>query len=140
MRTLSELDALITQMHEFDIEATAVRNRASEIQKKADELKQTILQELEAQGVQSFKGNSGTVTIGSRFAVKMPTDPDLKDELRDFLTAREAFNALWSINYATLNSWFKAEAEAAKEAGVYLDVPGLEPKADKYLSFRKGTA
>lgn len=125
-------------MHNLDIEATTTRKRAAEIQAKADEVRHTIMQELEEQGVSSFKGNAGTVTIAERFAVKMPVDPDVKGELAGYLRDKGAFEALWTINYQSLNSWFKAEMDAAKEAGVYLDVPGLEPKSDKFLQFRKG--
>lgn len=128
---------MVTQMHQLETEAALVKRSSIELQNKADELRQKILESLEASGVHSFKGSVGSVNIAERFAVKLPADPEVKQELKDYLIAHGNFDALWTINYQSLNGWYKAEMEAAKANNVYLDIPGLEPKSDKYLQFRK---
>lgn len=139
MPTIAEIDAMITEMHTLEESATAHKRQASEYQEKADEVRARVMAALKESGVSSFKGTVGSVSIAERFAVKLPADPDLRDELREYLVEKGAFDALWSVNYQSLNSWYKVEMEQAKERGEYLDVPGLEPKMDTYLQFRKAS-
>ena len=97
-----------------------------------------IMKELEDQKLDSFKGNAGLVYFSEKYDVKFPKEDGVKEELREYLEQRGAFGAMWSINYASLNSWYKQEIEHAKSEGQYLDIPGLDPVMSKTLNFRKG--
>lgn len=104
---------------------------------EAERLRNEVVAELQSQGVDSFKGSVGTATVSTRFSVKMPKDPEIKQELKEYMLKQNAFEGMWTINHQSLNSWYKQEIEAAKMNSTMVDVPGLEPVADKWLSFRK---
>lgn len=127
---MSHLDSL-------EVKALALKKQCEAANAECQKVRDEIFGELKAQGVDSFKGGVGTVYLTKRFQVKFPANPDVKDELKTYLMGRNAFDALWSINYQSLNSWFKTEQENATAEGRYLDIPGLEPKLDESLAFRR---
>lgn len=104
--------------------------------KDIDALKVEIMEALTSQGLTSFKGSTGMVSISSRWNVKFPKD-ETKAELEKYLRDKGVFDGMWSVNHQTLNAWYKAEMEASQGKGEYLDVPGLNPTEDKILSLRK---
>lgn len=126
-------------MVELEAKAKASRALAAAYDEEAEQVRRLVMFELNAQGLKSFKGTLGTASISKRYHVKMPQDFALKTELKDYLLQRGQFEALWTINYQSLNSYFKQEAEAADAEGRYLDIPGLNPVSEPYLSFRKIT-
>lgn len=137
MRSLQELDLLVMTLQSLEAEVKTLRKQATEIDEKADTLRAEIMRELEEQGVDSFKGNTGTVSIATKFCVRMPSDMTVKAELADYMREKGIFDAMWTVNYNSLNSWYNDEVQAAKDAGVYPDIPGLEPKSEKNLQLRK---
>jgi hypothetical protein len=135
-KSASEIDVMITELEELRNLADARKVEYSAAYENANQKEYEILAELEKQGLTSFKGNKGLVTISTRYSVKMPKDMEVKEQLRKAL-GDETFMALWSINHMSLNSWFKQRVEEAKVKNEYLDLPGLEPTSDKILSFRR---
>lgn len=138
MRSLKDMDDLVTRLSEAKAEEAEQKRIYSEKTKVVEEIEGEIMKELTAQGLDSFKASKGTVYISERYAVKFPTDLDVKAQLAQYLKDRGAFDAMWSINYATLNAFFKQEVERAKENGELVDVPGLNPLLTKTLNHRKG--
>ena len=138
MRSLKEMDDLVTRLSEAKAEESEQRRIYSEKTKAVEEIEGEIMKELTLQGLDSFKASKGMVYISEKYAVKFPTDLDVKAQLFQYLKDRGAFDAMWSINYATLNAFFKQEVERAKENGELVDVPGLNPLLTKTLNHRKG--
>ena len=136
--TLSELNEWVDNLYNYKIQIEVKNNELKALQKLEDECKANILTVLEDSGLKSFKARMGTVSVSNRFSVKFPKEPEVKAALENWLKERNIFDGMWSINFATLNSFFKAEAEAAEREGRLVDVPGLEPTHDKIISFRKG--
>lgn len=136
MKTAQEIDVLITELENLRVLAEARKKEYSAAYENACEKETEILAELEKQGLESFRGTKGLVSISTRYSVKMPKDLDTKEQLRKAL-GEETFTALWSVNHMQLNAWFKSRMEEAKVKNEYLDLPGLEPVADKILSFRR---
>lgn len=138
MTTLAEINQLVEQLDIFETKIASARNTLKALDEGAEEIRRKILGVLAESGLKSFKAGKGTVTAATRFGVKFPKDPDVKEQLRQYLTEKQAFDGMWSINHQTLNSWYKAKVEEAQGAGEYLDVPGLEPTSDTILQFRRG--
>ena len=136
--TLAEINQLVDDLFQQEAKLSAARNEIKALDELADSTRAKIMQVLDDSGLKSFKANAGTVTCATRYNVKFPKDPDLKAGLQEYLLGKGAFDGLWSVNHQTLNSFFKVEAELAEAEGRLVDVPGLEPTADKYLQFRKG--
>lgn len=138
MTSLNEISSMVEQLFEYETRLASTRNMVKALDEQAEEIRQRILGVLGEAGLKTFKAPMGTVTAAVRTSVKFPKDPEVKEALREYLLAKEAFDGMWSINSATLNSWFKAEKEVAEAEGRYLDIPGLEPTSDTILQFRKG--
>ena len=136
--TLAEINTLVDNLYDYKIQIEVKNNELKAIQELEAQCKANIMAVLEDSGLKSFKARSGTVSVSNRFSVKFPNDPATKKELEGWLRERNIFDGLWSVNFATLNSFFKAEAQAAEREGRLPDVPGLEPTHDKVISFRKG--
>lgn len=137
MADLSAIDKAITEIQDFKEEIEKLKAVQTKINEQIEERERFIMAELEKNNLKSFKGNRGTMIITSRFSVKMPKDPGVKEELKDWLMARQMFDGTWTINHQTLNAVFKAELEAATERGEMIDIPGLNPVEDKFLQLRK---
>lgn len=137
MKSLAEMDQMIQELDAKEKAVTELRKKATELDSEAESLRMSILNELELQGVDSFKGSVGSVSIGHRFSVKAPKDELSKRAFKDFLESHRAFESLWTINHQTLNSWYKEMVEEAKARGEMLEIPGINPTMDKILTFRR---
>jgi hypothetical protein len=129
-------EKLFQARKEFD-EAQAI---ADEKSKKVEELKYKVLSIMEEAGLenQSIAGY-GKIFVQNRFTVSFPKDPEKKGKFFEYLQNKGIFEDMVSVNSQTLNSWYKAEMEAAVEAGnADFRISGLdEPKLVKTLAMRK---
>lgn len=106
------------------------------------ELENRILQTLADNDLKSFKSSHGTVIRSLRYSVRTPKTIEEKVEFFEWLNREKGREVYWtycSVNSAALNSFYKAEMEAAKEAGAFdFKIPGIgEPEAMPVLSMRK---
>jgi hypothetical protein len=84
----------------------------------------------------------GTVYRKKSFSVKVPKDPSQKSALFDWIKnnkGEEVLQNMLSINSMTLNSFYQAELEVAKEAGnINWRMDGVsEPEVYFQLAMRK---
>lgn len=140
MKTLAEMDGMLGELDRLEAKVKALRSEANSADGHADQLRMQILTELTNQGVNSFKGTVGQVSIVTRHHVKFPSDPEVRAELRKYLEEKDQFDALWQIHHQKLNSFFKQEMELTQEKGEYLDIPGLNPVSEKSISFRRAAS
>lgn len=134
--TLKELDNLISEIAELDGQAEGMKLTLKALNEQIAEKERKVMAMLEQAELKTFKGSRGSMTIASRWGVKMPKEPEVKEALKAYCEERGIWDNLWTINHQTLNSMFKQAMEAATEAGEMIDIPGLNPVEDKYLQFR----
>lgn len=137
MKSMAEMDEMIAELEKLEINHTAIKKEASAADTLVDAKRAEILNELELQGMTSFKGTIGTVSITHRHNVKFPSEPGPRTAFRKYLDEKNAFESLWSINHMRLNAWYKEEIASLQDEGEMPDVPGLSPVVDKNLSFRR---
>lgn len=137
MKTIAEMDAMITELEDLEVKHTAIKKEASVANDAVEAKRKEILDELEKQGMTTFKGTIGTVSITHRHNVKFPQEPAPREAFKKYLLENNAFESLWSINHQKLNAWYKQEIESLSDAGEMPDVPGLSPVIDTNLSFRR---
>jgi hypothetical protein len=135
--TLAEINTLVDNLYDYKIQIEVKNNELKAIQELEAQCKANIMAVLEDSGLKSFKARAGTVSVSNRYSVKFPKEPAVKKKLETWLRKRNIYQGMWTINFATLNSFFKAEVEAAEREGRLVDVPGLEPTHDKIIAFRK---
>jgi hypothetical protein len=104
-------------------------------------LEAKILTTLEQHEMSSYKSAHGTVIRSVRYSVRVPKDIEAKVEFFKWLNdkGRDVYWTYTTINSQSLNSLYKAEMEAAKEAGDFdFAIPGLgAPEGQPILSRRK---
>jgi len=119
-------------------DALAVVSKAFEDAKR-DVLKAMDVMELDKQHVPGL----GVVYRQKSFSVKVPKGLDQKEALFKWIEehkGKDVLDTLLSINSQTLNSFYKAELEAAKEAGDYnFALPGIDtPEVYYTIGMKKG--
>ena len=136
--TITEMDDLVKDLAEARKLADAAKLQHSALNTVVEGLKGKVLAELEASGMDSFRGNSGTVSRVVKFDVKFPRgDDDKKEAFRAYLQEKGIFDQKWEMNYQSLNAWYTQEVASATEDGVDdFEVPGLDPSSRVTLSFR----
>jgi hypothetical protein len=109
------------------------------ISSELEESKRKILSYMEHFEKDSYKSSGINFIVREDFTVKMPKDLDKKKDLFGYLEERGIFHELISVNHQTLNSFYNAEFEKAKEEGnLDFKVPGIDPPALlKILVLRK---
>jgi hypothetical protein len=120
--------------------ADEIKRAHSEANEKLEGLKSQMLALLNEQGVSSLRfAGGGSVGKSVRWSVKLPATPSDRDRFFAFIQGTGDYDELRTVNYASLNSWFKSVMEQAKERGDFdFRVPGLdEPVAQEILSVRK---
>jgi predicted ribosome quality control (RQC) complex YloA/Tae2 family protein len=128
---------------ELTRQRAAYDDKAEELKeegKKLQEMENKILMCLKELELDSYKSKHGTVSITHRTSFTVPKDPEAKAAFFEYLRDRGVYDSLVTVNSQTLNSFCKAELEAAIEEGRGLDfqIPGIgEHKVFESISFRK---
>lgn len=108
-------DAIEADLKEMNKEISSLQIRATELLKSLDR--------------EEYDGPHGKISFETVFNVKQPTDEN-KHLLWDWMRERGIFERYASVNAISLKSLFKAERNAAIEAGedpMTFSLPGMEP-------------
>lgn len=121
-------------------EVDLLEAQLKEKQKRFGDLLAKVQSVMEATGLDKFHvAGYGLIYSVNRFTVTMPKDAASKELFFDYLKSQGAYEGMITVNYQTLNGWYKKELEAALENGVSdFKVPGItEAKYVKTLSMKK---
>lgn len=137
--TFDEVETLCARI----ADQRAVVEKASAAKKVEDkileELELQLMEKLKQLDRKNFQSKLGTFSISHRVSVKVPSTPEEKAAFFDYLRQKGVFEQMVGVHSQTLNSFYKAEFEAAKDRGEGLDfsIPGLQPPTVmETLSFR----
>ena len=89
------------------------------------ELEKELLSLYDACDIETFEHGGHKATIVEDKSVRMPTG-DARERLYSYMKDRGAFESLISVQYQTLNGWWKEEVKLREAKGVADPVPGLE--------------
>jgi hypothetical protein len=138
--TMAELEGLCKEIAEQRMVCDQVAAVKKEQDRLLDDKEKKLLDLLRLLEKDSFKSNVGTFSVSHRLSVRVPGNAEDKQAFFDYLKARGLFDQMITVNSQTLNSFYKAEFEAAKESGEGMDfaMPGIgEPSISETISFRK---
>lgn len=119
-------------------------------EKAAGDVKRAITEKLEAaeyqmitwlveSNLKNYRSEAGLVSLAYRTSVKTPKMPEEKAKFYEYLREKGLYEAMISVNSATLNAFYKEQFALATEAGNSdFAIPGItEVTIDPILSFRK---
>ena len=140
---IAAFETLIGEAYALEAEIEAYEREVLKPKKaKLAQLEGQILQTLADNELTSFKSSHGTVVRSTRYTVRTPKTIEEKTAFFEWLNESKGREVYWtyvSVNSQSLNSFYKAEMEAAKEANDFdFKIPGIgEPEATPVLSKRK---
>lgn len=124
---LGRMNQWVSELRKLRDQKDALKNESALVEAKSKAIEEQIKEALLLCGLTNFKGNDGDITLVEKSSVKVPKDPDSREKFRQFLDEKDMFDALWSVNSQTLNSWYREEEELAIERGeMDFSVPGIE--------------
>lgn len=141
MITVKEIKDAISELHAVDIELDTLAAKVKKLNEEKSGLKAKLTLLLKEVGERNFTCELGTVTKITDYSVKMPAGDD-KQKFFEFLKERGVFDELATINYQTLNAYYKEQWEIAKQedaaSALNFSLPGIgELKAFETIKFRK---
>ncbi len=142
MITVEEVKALVQELAETRQILKNIEDNKKPIEKRKGELEIKLAGMLKEMKEKAFVCEYGRITRVTNFSVKLPQGEE-KLKFFDYLRQRDGlFDAMATINYQTLNSFFKAEWEEAKKqdpmAALNFSLPGIgEAKSFETIQFRK---
>ena len=139
---LSELNAMTRKLFEMKEEISKMEEAVDAKKAEMENLKQVVLNILDAQNMTKFPSESGLVYSQTKFQVSMPKDPNRAAALRAYF-AKRGMEDMLTVNHMTLNSLYNSIVEEKKLAGEAVDmtdiIPGVEePTARVVLAMKKG--
>lgn len=134
---LKEMCAKVVEKRKITDEANDVYKAHKE---ELDQLEDLLLMVMEKLDLKTFKSDERMFIRTEKESLTIPQG-DEKIAFFDYLKSVGHFEALATVNSATLNSWYKEENKAAKERGEpYAAIPGLAiPTLRIGLTVRKST-
>jgi len=138
--TITEFEDLCAEAFRVKAEITSVKLVLSLSEQALKKIQSSIMSYLEALGKDSYKSKAGNVYLSKRLSVKVPKEPQAREEFFSYLKEKGIFEDLITVNSQTLNAFYKEEFEAAITNGATdFKLPGIgEPTYFETLNMRKG--
>jgi hypothetical protein len=135
---ISELQDICKQVFDQRELTDNAKKLYSDENARLDALEAKLLAALEENKLKSFQSEFGKIETRQRMSVKIP-QAENREVFFNYLKEKGQFDALITVNSATLNSWYKQENENAINNKKLFFVPGLElPTATTILVLKKG--
>lgn len=137
--TLQQLENLIQETYKLQDEADAIETSLKEKQKILNNCKGRLLSIFQEFNKQNYRTHRGIIVRQKRFTVTHPKDPENRKAFFDWLRQKKIFEDVVTVHSQTLNSLYKAEMQAAIDAGqTDFAIPGVEePKYVETLAMRR---
>lgn len=139
MTTINELNEQCKLVSELRDEEEVLSRHKKDVSEKLAAEEAKLLEMLAEDNLTCYNSPHGKAVVSYFTSVKTPKTPEEKKAFADFLKERGLFDTMWSINSQTLNSFYKAEVEAAKERGDSdVAIPGINHVSmSPRLSFKR---
>lgn len=137
--TIEQLNGLIENVAKLRIEEARVSKEKSTVLSDLEMAENAVLEALVENGMTNYRGPAGMVSLSQRTSVKTPKTQEDREAFFFYLKEKGLYDDMISVNSQTLNSFYKAGLEEAREKGLTdFIIPGIgEVTIKASLSFRK---
>ena len=128
--TVEEMNKKVEEIRAKEAEYEEAKKVSTKLGYEVDSLYEQVGQMLLDLGQDSFKTPLGTVSLRKRTSFKVPKDEESRTAFFNKLKEMGVFEGMITVNSNTLNSFLKAEYEAAEARGedmVTYRFDGIEP-------------
>lgn len=139
MADVSEYKEKCKQLKEFSLAIDNKKIELKHLNEEYEKLENELMAMLEADEMDSFKSEYGTVYRSFFESVSMPQSEQDREAFFTYLRENGLYDSMITVNSQKLNGFYRKESEAAKERGeLFFTIPGLgQPKTSPRLGFRK---
>lgn len=126
--TLREFESLIEKAYELKKQKEEFEMQAESVGAELQEVQKQLLVYMADFDKTSYKSRFGNIIRVQKTSVTVPKDPEAKAAFFKFLESRGIKDDILTINSQTLNSFYRAEKEAAIASGAEeFSLPGIAP-------------
>ncbi len=128
--TVEDLDKLVSEIADKEKDIDIIEAELKEKNKAVAELKMQAVGYLKELGREKYAAPFGTVSLTEHWSVKMPTTPENKEQLFNWMREKGIFDSYATVNSNSLKALFKSERDLAVKEGqdpLLFVLPGLEP-------------
>lgn len=133
--SVSELKSLIANMRQLREKYDEAKRLSNEAHDKFREAEQLVINAMEATGQKRFNiPGMGTLSVVTKYQVTVPKDVEGKRQLFQYIRdnyGQDVLDEYRSINYQSLNSFYKQEADIAESEGREFNLPGVDDPTEK---------
>lgn len=135
--TVGELELLCADAFKHDQLSDEFEAKAKEARVTRDAAASRAKSILDYFGKTKYDSNYGTLEIRTKLSVKTPKTPEAKKALFEYFQGKGILWEYATVNANSLNAFYNAENEIAKEEGKELEIPGLEkPTEYQTIAYR----
>lgn len=137
--TQKQFEDELEQIFNLKLQLEAESKVLKEKNKLLDEKKAYIIEALEGLGKTAHEGRVCKAYITTKLDVKCPQLQEDREAFFEYLKKKGVYDGMIGVNYQTLNSFYKQEADLELSKGnIDFKMPGIgEPNYRKTLNFRK---
>jgi hypothetical protein len=140
--TVAEFDAMVTEFVKIDDELDELAAQVKVLNARKRDLNDKLCIHLQDFKKTSYQVPGATVSLSQRASVATPKTREEKEAFFSWLKNQKGDEVYWaylSVNSQSLNSFYKAEREAAREVGdIDFTIPGVGKEAIYHqLSIRR---
>jgi predicted nuclease with TOPRIM domain len=126
--TLKEFEELIESAYTLKREKDELEAKAEEVGARLSGIQNQLITYMEEFDKTSYKSKHGLIVRAEKMSVKVPKDPSAKEAFFNYLAEKGIKDDILTVNSKTLNSFYNAEMEAARERGeTDFSMPGVDP-------------
>lgn len=137
--TIDELNEKVRQITELRQKKDELSDLKRGVEEELDAAENRFLELMQENNMQKYQSPFGLVSMSFRTSVRTPKTEEDRALFFQYLTDRGLYDKMITVNSQTLNSFYKAEFEQAREEGKEdFQIPGLnEVTLTPILSLRK---
>lgn len=129
--TLEEMELLGKKILEGRAAVDGWADKKKEAEAEVVKYEQKMLEILHETSRTNFPLADGTsIYINRRLSFTVPKTPEQRAEFFNYLRDKGVFDNMITVNHQTLNSYCKAEFEAATGRGELASIPGIAPPTE----------
>jgi hypothetical protein len=128
--SVSELDQLVEEIGKREVEKEQIELQLTEKNKEISKLQLRATEVLKSLEREEYDSPHGKISFEEVFSIRQPSSDDEKRKLFEWMREREIFDRYATVNANSLKALFKAERNAAIDAGedpMTFALPGMEP-------------
>lgn len=133
--SVTALKSLVADMRRLKEKYDELKKKSNEAHEAFRDAEQLVINAMDTTGQRKFNvPGLGTLSLVTKYQVSVPKDVEAKRSLYKYIRehyGQDVLDEYRSINYQSLNSFYKQEQEVAESEGRDFSLPGVDDPTEK---------